>query len=120
MRQAMIWKFCAAALSAVFVGACSLVQPPDQPAADAAPAPASPPQPTTLKSTDDMVAKTVDFGPRDQMPGAPLYAEHCAACHNGGVPKAPHLTWLEMMSPRAIVRSLENGLMQTQGVALSA
>jgi polyvinyl alcohol dehydrogenase (cytochrome) len=78
------------------------------------------PQPTTLKSTDDMVAKTTDFGPRDQMPGAVVYAEHCAACHNGGVPKAPHMTWLEMMSPRAIVRSLENGLMQAQGVALTA
>ena len=79
----------------------------------------APPQPTTLKSTDDMVAKTVDFGPRDQMPGAVLYAERCSACHNGAVPKAPHLTWLEMMSPRAIVRALEDGLMATQGATLS-
>ena len=31
-------------------------------------------EPTTLKSTDDMVAKTVDFGPRDKMPGAELYS----------------------------------------------
>jgi polyvinyl alcohol dehydrogenase (cytochrome) len=77
-------------------------------------------QPTTLKSTDDMVAKTVDFGPRDKMPGAALYAANCAACHNGAVPKAPHLTWLEMMSPRAIVRALDEGLMRTQGEALSA
>lgn len=78
------------------------------------------PQPTTLKSTDEMVAKTADFGPRDQMPGASIYAEHCAACHDGKVPRAPHMTWLEMMSPRAIVRSLESGLMQSQGVALTA
>lgn len=77
-------------------------------------------EPTTLKSTDDMVAKTVDFGPRDKMPGAALYAANCAACHNGAVPKAPHLTWLEMMSPRAIVRALDEGLMRTQGEALSA
>jgi polyvinyl alcohol dehydrogenase (cytochrome) len=127
MRDGQVWKFSVAALTAVVLSACSLVQPPDThdtpnaPDAPAAPAPAaSAPQPTTLKSTDDMVAKTVDFGPRDKMPGAALYAENCAACHNGAVPKAPHLTWLEMMSPRAIVRSLENGLMQAQGVALSA
>ena len=90
--------------------------PASAPASAASPAP----QATTLKSTDDMVARSGDFGPREQMPGAALYAERCAACHNGSVPKAPHMIWLEMMRPQAIVRALEAGLMSAQGVTLSA
>jgi polyvinyl alcohol dehydrogenase (cytochrome) len=111
MRHPMNSPFVAAALALVVTTPTVAVTPPTA---------AQAPQPTTLKSTDDMVAKTADFGPRDQMPGAAIYAEHCAACHNGSVPKAPHMTWLEMMSPRAIVRSLESGLMRSQGIALTA
>ncbi len=73
-----------------------------------------------LESTDDFKARAADFGPRDQMPGAALYAQHCAGCHDGTVAKAPHLHWLEMMSPRAIVASLTDGIMSQQGAALSA
>ena len=47
-------------------------------------------EPATLQSTDDFQATNSDFGPREEMPGAPLYAQHCAHCHDGSVPKAPH------------------------------
>jgi mono/diheme cytochrome c family protein len=93
-------------------------------ASAAVPAPVAPEgaaaKPRKLESTDEMVARRVDFGPRDKMPGAAVFAERCAACHNGAVPKAPHLFWLEMMSPQAILRALDGGVMQAQAAGLSA
>ena len=76
-------------------------------------------EPATLSSTDEFQATSGEFGPREEMPGAPLYAQHCASCHAGQVPKAPHLSWLELMSPGAILRSMEGGIMATQSAALS-
>ena len=52
--------------------------------------------------------------------GEPLYAKHCAACHEGGVLKAPHKMFLQMMAPDAILQSLEAGVMQAQAAGLSA
>lgn len=72
-----------------------------------------------LTSTDEFRASAGDFGPRDQMPGADLYARHCANCHDGTVPKAPHLIWLELMSARSILTSLNEGVMKAQAAALS-
>lgn len=72
-----------------------------------------------LSSTDEFQATSGEFGPRDQMPGAALYGKHCVSCHNGTVPKAPQTMWLEMMSPMAILKSLNQGVMQTQATALS-
>ena len=31
--------------------------------------------------------------------GERAYLEHCAQCHEGGVPKAPHKMFLELMAP---------------------
>ena len=58
--------------------------------------------PAQLESTDQFQATSGDFGPREEMPGAALYGTHCASCHAGQVPKAPHLSWLEMMTPAAV------------------
>jgi polyvinyl alcohol dehydrogenase (cytochrome) len=49
-----------------------------------------------------------------------LYQQHCAACHEGGVPRAPHAVKFQMIGSRAILASLETGVMQPQGSALSA
>ena len=76
-------------------------------------------QPATLLSTDEFQATTGEFGPRDEMPGAQLYAQHCAHCHTGQVPKAPHLIWLELMSPDAILRTMNGGIMAAQSAALA-
>lgn len=76
-------------------------------------------QPEVLESTDQFQATASDFGPREDMPGAPLYAEHCDSCHNGSVPKAPHFSWLEMMTPAVMLRSLTQGIMQPQAAALT-
>ncbi|MEM1261357.1 MAG: PQQ-binding-like beta-propeller repeat protein [Pseudomonadota bacterium] len=73
-----------------------------------------------IESTDEFRAGVADLGPRDEMPGAQLYATHCASCHNGTVPKAPHFHWLEMMTPQAIVTTMETGIMRAQASSLDA
>ena len=49
-----------------------------------------------------------------------LYKTHCASCHEGGVPRAPHSVKFQMLGPAAILNALEHGVMRTQGTALSA
>ena len=76
-------------------------------------------EPATLGSTDDFQATSSDFGPREEMPGAPLYAAHCAQCHDGTVPKAPHFNWLEMMTPKTLLATMNDGIMAPQSAHLS-
>ncbi len=59
-------------------------------------------------------------GPAPEHSPAELYKTHCAACHEGGVPRAPHSVKFQMLGPRAILTALETGVMQTQGAALTA
>lgn len=51
--------------------------------------------------------------------GEEIYASTCAHCHEGGVAKAPHKTFLSMMSADSIFNALETGVMQTQASSLS-
>jgi polyvinyl alcohol dehydrogenase (cytochrome) len=74
--------------------------------------------PQKLTSTDEFQATQSDFGPREEMPGAAVYAQNCAGCHNGTVPKAPHFSWLEMMTPGVMLKSLNEGIMQSQAAML--
>ncbi len=75
--------------------------------------------PAVLSSTDEFQATSGDFGPREEMPGAALYDARCAHCHAGQVAKAPHLSWLEMMTPSAILRAMNGGIMATQSEGLT-
>jgi polyvinyl alcohol dehydrogenase (cytochrome) len=50
---------------------------------------------------------------------AALYKDYCAACHEGGVPRAPHSVKFQMLGAASILRSMESGVMQTQAAALS-
>ena len=43
-----------------------------------------------------------------------IYQEECATCHEGGVTKAPHRMFLEMMPTDAIYSSLTEGVMVSQ------
>jgi polyvinyl alcohol dehydrogenase (cytochrome) len=52
-------------------------------------------------------------------PGAAVYRSACSSCHEGQVPKAPHKTFLQMLTGPTILASLEHGLMRAQGDALS-
>ncbi len=47
------------------------------------------------------------------------YQQHCAQCHEGGVPRAPHSVVFQMMSPQEILKSMDEGVMQGQATALS-
>jgi polyvinyl alcohol dehydrogenase (cytochrome) len=53
-------------------------------------------------------------------PGAALFAKTCATCHEGGVAKAPHTMFLQMMAADAIYDALTVGIMQSQAAALSS
>ena len=50
--------------------------------------------------------------------GQRVYREHCALCHEGGVARAPHRMFLEMMAPDAIYASLTDGVMRAQAARL--
>ena len=51
---------------------------------------------------------------------AALFEEACASCHReGGNGRTPGVTLLRMLSPRAIVASLEDGTMQAEGSNLT-
>ena len=51
---------------------------------------------------------------------AQIYAQICAACHEGQVPKAPHSVTFQMLGAEAILAALTNGVMQAQGSMLTA
>ena len=58
-------------------------------------------------------------GDPEQKPGAMVYREHCAQCHEGQAPKAPVKVFLNMMSPEAIYDALSLGIMRPMAVKLS-
>ena len=51
-------------------------------------------------------------------PGQGAYTRHCAQCHEGGVAKAPHKMFLQMMAPDAIYSAMTDGIMQAQSEML--
>jgi polyvinyl alcohol dehydrogenase (cytochrome) len=48
-----------------------------------------------------------------------LYRAHCAACHEGGVPRAPHSVQFQMLGYDTVLRALEEGVMQSQASMLT-
>lgn len=52
--------------------------------------------------------------------GARIFADECASCHtSAGDERTPGTELLNQLSPRAIVASLEDGVMRAEGAALS-
>lgn len=52
-------------------------------------------------------------------PGEAIYQQHCAQCHEGDVPRAPHNILLRMAQAEDILDTLNNGVMKQQAAALS-
>jgi len=52
--------------------------------------------------------------------GEEIYQRACAACHEGGVKKAPHKMFLQMMPADGILNAMNQGIMQMQAASLSA
>ena len=53
---------------------------------------------------------------------AQLFAQRCAACHEaaaGGAARIPAVSQLKAMTPTAILKTLETGVMRAQAAALS-
>ena len=55
----------------------------------------------------------------ESVSGELVYAEHCSQCHEGGVPKAPHKMFLQMLAPDLIYGAMTDGIMQAQSAPSS-
>ena len=64
------------------------------------------------------VAPAVAAQPQAPFPGQSLFAERCAACHDGGAERAPQTVVLQQMAPEAILRALNDGPMREQASGL--
>ncbi len=53
-------------------------------------------------------------------PGQLVYQQHCAECHEGNVPRAPHNILFRMSQPEDILTALNEGVMKEQAAKLSA
>jgi polyvinyl alcohol dehydrogenase (cytochrome) len=52
-------------------------------------------------------------------PGATVFAQHCAQCHDSGAARIPTRAVLESLTQQEILRALESGPMQAQGAQLA-
>jgi len=55
----------------------------------------------------------------EDLPGAQLYAQHCAQCHNASIPRAPHQSFLAMLPGDMILRAMTDGNMKPMAKGLS-
>ncbi len=92
--------------------------PGDVLAAAAAPVTAAAPAPAPLTDVRQLDSRKLTSDP-ETWPGAQVYREHCAVCHEGQVPKAPHKMFLQMMAPDSILAALTSGIMAEQGRPLT-
>jgi len=56
----------------------------------------------------------------ESVDGMALYQAHCAACHDGQVPRAPHMITFSTIGAATILNAMNNGVMRAQASALSA
>lgn len=97
------WVLGAAALVAALAGSASLTGAPIA---------------ERIRSTDELQSRKGGFD-ADKHPGKALFAENCAACHETGVAKAPSRTFLEMLTPTAVLAAMRGGIMTQQAAHLS-
>ncbi len=53
-------------------------------------------------------------------PGAPLYEQNCATCHDTSVARAPARNLLQLLTPDAVINAMTSGVMRQQAASLSA
>jgi len=73
---------------------------------------------STLKDIRELESRQLASDP-EKWPGAALFQQTCAHCHQGQVPKAPQKMFLQMMAPSSILAALNTGLMKEQGASLT-
>lgn len=59
------------------------------------------------------------FGQTIPNPGATVYQQHCAPCHDSGAPRIPTRAVLQQRTSTTILKALNVGVMKQQGAALS-
>ena len=96
----------------LLLGGCGPANPPAA-VAPAVPVTTSPDPDSTAQANLALVQA------RQSMPGKPLYDAVCASCHEGAVKKAPHRDMIGLMPPEAILRSMEQGIMQEEASGLT-
>ena len=67
--------------------------------------------PSAGLSADETITEAAD--------GMALYQAHCAACHDGQVPRAPHMITFSTIGADTILNAMNNGVMRAQASALS-
>jgi polyvinyl alcohol dehydrogenase (cytochrome) len=69
---------------------------------------------------DGMQAINAARDARENLPGRAHYEKFCAACHNGNVKKAPHRDMVGLLTPEAILNTIEHGIMKVEASALTS
>jgi polyvinyl alcohol dehydrogenase (cytochrome) len=69
---------------------------------------------TAVKASADAVSQASGKA------GEIMYNQHCAACHDGPVARAPHKIMFSMLGPETILTAINKGIMQAQAEGLTA
>lgn len=72
-----------------------------------------------VSSTDEFQSRNGTPIDPETHPGKELFEANCLMCHNGTVPKAPAVVWLEMLEPDMVLASMKSGIMKEQAANLS-
>jgi polyvinyl alcohol dehydrogenase (cytochrome) len=71
-------------------------------------------------SQPSLIQADADSPAVSQQSAAENYRQHCAQCHEGGVPRAPHSVTFQMIGTEAVLKSMIDGVMQLQAESMTA
>lgn len=75
-------------------------------------------QAPAVEMTAGMLARTGELIDPENHPGKALYQAHCSTCHDGGMPRAPHRDFLQMLSGESILTAMNLGSMVEMAAGL--
>jgi len=71
-------------------------------------------------STQSVAVQAVtDSSAGSQQSAVENYQQYCAQCHEGGVPRAPHSVTFQLIGSAAVLKSMNDGVMQLQAEPLT-
>ena len=78
-------------------------------------------QQVVAEPTDEVIQNMRgQTGGSEDHPGSLLYVQHCAKCHSLPVSRAPHKSFIVMMSGDMILKTMNEGVMQQMSVELNS
>jgi polyvinyl alcohol dehydrogenase (cytochrome) len=66
-----------------------------------------------------LICSVAGFGQNAPQPGATVYQQHCASCHDSGAIRIPARSVLQERTSTKILKTLNSGVMKQQAAALS-